>query len=381
MAMVINEEQQMLKESAAGFLAEFAPVTELRKQRDAGSEKGYADNLWRQMADMGWAAILVPEAYGGLEFGHVGMGQIVEQTGRSLTASPLFSTAILGVTAINHAANAAQKTELLGAIAAGELTTALAVDEKIHHAPTLISMTASANEQGDGYILNGCKCFVADGSVADKLIVAARTSGKSGDIAGISLFIVDRTAAGIEVDRREMVDCRNYANISFNNVPVTDAELLGEAGGGFHALSATLDAGNAFLAAEMLGIAQQTFDTTLQYLKERKQFGVLIGSFQALQHRAAHWWSEIELCKSVVLKALQALDESDAKSPLLVSIAKAKLCEVAELATNEAIQMHGGIGMTDEYDVGFYIKRARPAAMLFGDYSYHGDRFALLSGY
>jgi len=379
MALVINEEQQMLKESAQGFLAEFAPVAELRKQRDAGSEKGYADNLWAQMVDMGWAAILVPEAYGGLEFGHVGMGQIVEQTGRTLTASPLFATAILGVTAINHAGSEDQKTELLAAIAGGELTTALAVDEKIHHAPTEINMTASA--KGQGYVLNGSKCFVADGSTADKLIVAARTSGDAGDINGISLFLVDRTVAGVEVERTQMVDCRNYANINFNNLEVPQSALLGEEGRGFQALSATLDVGNAYLAAELLGIAQQTFDTTLQYLKERKQFGVLIGSFQALQHRAAHWWSEVELCKSVVLKALQALEKGDDNSPLLVSIAKAKLCEVAELATNEAIQMHGGIGMTDEYDIGFYIKRARPAAMLFGDYSYHGDRFALLSGY
>jgi alkylation response protein AidB-like acyl-CoA dehydrogenase len=379
MALVINEEQQMLKESAQGFLAEFAPIAELRKQRDSGSEKGYGDNLWQQMVDMGWAAILVPEAYGGLEFGHVGMGQIVEQTGRTLTASPLFSTAILGVTAINFSANEEQKTELLGAIAGGELTTALAVDEKTHHAPSQISTTATAS--GQGYNLNGSKRFVVDGSTADKLIVAARSSGDAGDIEGVSLFIVDRTAAGVEVERTEMVDCRNYANINFNNVEVSATALLGEEGKGFSALSATLDIGNAYLAAEMLGIAQQTFDTTLQYLKERKQFGVLIGSFQALQHRAAHWWSEIELCKSVVLKALQALDKGDDKSPLLVSIAKAKLCEVAELATNEAIQMHGGIGMTDEYDIGFYIKRARPAAMLFGDYSYHGDRFARLSGY
>jgi acyl-CoA dehydrogenase len=379
MALIINEEQQMLKESAQGFLAEFAPIAELRKQRDSGSEKGYGDNLWRQMVDMGWAAILVPEAYGGLEFGHVGMGQIVEQTGRTLTASPLFSTAILGVTAINFSANEEQKTELLRAIAGGELTTALAVDEKTHHAPSQISTTATAS--GQGYILNGSKRFVVDGSTADKLIVAARSSGDAGDIEGVSLFIVDRTATGVEVERTEMVDCRNYANIHFNNAEVSATALLGEEGKGYSALSATLDIGNAYLAAEMLGIAQQTFDTTLQYLKERKQFGVLIGSFQALQHRAAHWWSEIELCKSVVLKALQALDKDDAKSPLLVSIAKAKLCEVAELATNEAIQMHGGIGMTDEYDIGFYIKRARPAAMLFGDYSYHGDRFALLSGY
>jgi alkylation response protein AidB-like acyl-CoA dehydrogenase len=379
MALVLNEEQQMLKESAQGFLAEFAPLAELRKQRDAGSQTGYADNLWSQMVDMGWAAILVPEAYGGLGFGHVGMGQIVEQSGRTLTASPLFATAILGVTAINSAGNEAQKSELLGAIARGEITTALAIDEKIHHAPTQISMTATKRE--GGYVLNGAKRFVADGSTADKLIVAARTGGEPGDMTGISLFVVDRTATGIGVDRTVMTDTRNYAEISFNNVEVAESGLLGAEGYGFNALNATLDAGNIYLAAELLGIAQETFGVTLQYLKERKQFGVLIGSFQALQHRAAHWWSEVELCKSVVLKALQSIDEGDDKSPALASIAKAKLCEIAELATNEAIQMHGGIGMTDEYDIGFFIKRARSAQIMFGDNSYHTDRFALLSGY
>lgn len=379
MALVLNQEQQMLKESAQGFLAEFAPLAELRKQRDAGSQTGYADNLWAQMANMGWAAILVPEAYGGLEFGHVGMGQIVEQTGRTLTASPLFATAVLGVTAINSAASEAQKTELLGAIAAGDITTALAVDEKIHHAPAAISMTAV--KQNGGYLLNGAKRFVADGSTADKLIVAARTAGEAGDIDGISLFVVDRSAAGVEVERTPMTDTRNYANIRFSNVEVAEAALLGEEGKGFAALSATLDAGNIYLAAELLGIAQESFDRTLQYLKERKQFGVLIGSFQSLQHRAADWWSQVELCKSAVLKALQAMDEGDARAPALASIAKAKLCQVTELATNEAIQMHGGIGMTDEYEIGFFIKRARPAQMMFGDNHYHTDRFALLSGY
>ena len=379
MALVLNEEQQMLKESAQGFLAEFAPIAELRKQRDAGSQTGYADNLWGQMTDMGWAAILVPEAYGGLEFGHVGMGQIVEQTGRTLTASPLFATAILGVTAINAAGSEAQKTELLGAIAGGEITTALAVDESIHHAPTQISMTAV--KQGGGYVLNGAKRFVADGSTADKLIVVARTSGEAGDMQGISLFVVDRTAAGVEVERVEMTDTRNYANLKFSNVEVAEAALLGEEGKGFKALSTTLDAGNIYLSAELLGMAQQSFDVTLQYLKERKQFGVLIGSFQALQHRAADWWSQVELCKSVVLKSLQAMDEGDKHAPVLASVAKAKLCDVAELSTNEAIQMHAGIGMTDEYDIGFFIKRSRPAQMMFGDNSYHTDRFALLSGY
>ena len=379
MALVLNEEQQMLKESAQGFLAEFAPLAELRAQRDAGSETGYADSLWGQMVDMGWAAILVPEAYGGLEFGHVGMGQIVEQTGRTLTASPLFATGILGVTAINKAGSEEQKAELLGAIAGGEITTALAVDETAHHAPAQISMAAT--KQGSGYSLNGSKRFVADGGTADKLIVAARSSGEAGDMKGISLFIVDRTAAGVEVERTATTDGRNYANINFNNVEVAESALLGEEGKGFRALSATLDAGNIFLAAELLGISQESFDRTLQYLKERKQFGVLIGSFQALQHRAADWWSQIELCKSVVLKALQAMDEGDIRTPAMASIAKAKLSEVADLATNEAIQMHAGIGMTDEYEIGFFIKRALPAQTLFGDNSYHTDRFALLNGY
>ena len=173
MALVLNEEQEMLKESAQGFLAEHAPVSELRAQRDAGSDKGYSDTLWSQMANMGWAAILVPEEYGGLAFGHVGMAQIVEQSGRTLTASPLLSTAILGVTAINVAGSEVQKSELLEAIAGGELTMALAVDETIHHDPVQTAMSAVSKD--GGYVLNGEKRFVVDGSTADKLIVATRT--------------------------------------------------------------------------------------------------------------------------------------------------------------------------------------------------------------
>jgi alkylation response protein AidB-like acyl-CoA dehydrogenase len=379
MALVLNEEQEMLKESAQGFLAEHAPVSELRAQRDAGSDKGYSDTLWSQMANMGWAAILVPEEYGGLAFGHVGMAQIVEQSGRTLTASPLLSTAILGVTAINVAGSEVQKSELLEAIAGGELTMALAVDETIHHDPVQTAMSAVSKD--GGYVLNGEKRFVVDGSTADKLIVATRTSGSPGDMKGISLFLVDRTSDGVNVQRTQMLDGRNAAIITFTNVEVSIDALLGEQDKGFAALSATLDAGNAHIAAELLGIAQESFDRTLHYMKERKQFGALIGSFQALQHRAAHWWSEIEMCKSVVLKAMQSLDESDVKSSALASIAKAKLCEVAELSTNEAIQIHGGIGMTDEYEIGFFIKRARPAQMLLGGYNYHANRFALISGY
>ena len=379
MALVLNEEQEMLKESAQGFLAEHAPVSELRAQRDAGSDNGYSDTLWSQMANMGWAAILVPEEYGGLAFGHVGMAQIVEQSGRTLTASPLLSTAILGVTAINVAGSEVQKSELLEAIAGGELTMALAVDETIHHDPVQTAMSAVSKD--GGYVLNGEKRFVVDGSTADKLIVATRTSGSPGDMKGISLFLVDRTADGVNVQRTQMLDGRNAAIITFTNVEVSIDALLGEQDKGFAALSATLDAGNAHIAAELLGIAQESFDRTLHYMKERKQFGALIGSFQALQHRAAHWWSEIEMCKSVVLKVMQSLDEGDVKSSALASIAKAKLCEVAELSTNEAIQMHGGMGITDELDIGLFLKRARISIQILGDSDYHKNRYAELNGY
>ena len=377
MALIVNEEQQMLKESAQGFFAEFAPMSELRRLREDGSD--YCDVLWKRMVEMGWAAILIPEKYGGLGFGHVGMGQIMEQSGRALASSPLFSSAILGVSAINLLGSEEQKETMLPAIAVGELTLALAIDESRHHEPQAVAL--SALKTPDGFRLNGKKLGVVDGHSAEKLIVAARTGGDAGDKEGISLFLVDAKASGLDFLRTSTVDSRSVAAIHFDDTNVPADSLLGSENEGFVALSSVLDIGNAHLAAELLGIANESFDRTLQYLKQRKQFGSMIGSFQALQHRAAHWWSEIELCKSIVLKSLTAIDEGDFRSPRLASIAKAKLCEVAELSTNEAIQMHGGVGMTDEYDIGFYIKRARPAQMLFGDYSYHGDRFALMTGY
>ena len=377
MALIINEEQQMLRESAQGFFAEFAPMSELRRLREDDSD--YCDLLWKRMVDMGWAAILVPEKYGGLGFGHVGMGQIMEQSGRALAASPLFSSAVIGVSAINLLGDERQKETLLPQIAAGQLMLSLAIDESRHHEPNDIAL--SALKTPEGYRLSGKKYGVIDGHSSAELIVAARTQAEVGDKEGISLFLVDAKSSGLEILRTPTVDSRSVSIINFNEVIVPLENLLGPEGSGFAGLSSVLDIANAHLAAELLGIATESFDRTLRYLKERKQFGSLIGSFQALQHRTAHWWSEIELCKSIVLKCLSAIDEGDSRVPGLASIAKAKLCEVAELSTNEAIQMHGGVGMTDEYDIGFFIKRARPAQMLYGDYSYHGDRFAMMTGY
>jgi acyl-CoA dehydrogenase len=377
--LVLTEEQQMLKDAAKGFLQENAPVTQLRQLRDSRDPTGFSKALWQQMLDMGFVGTLIPEAFGGSAFGHVGMGQIAEEAGRNLSASPLFATATLGVSALLLAGSDAQQQELLAAIAEGRLLTALAVDETARHAPSRVQTTARKSD--GGFVVNGKKIAVVDGHVADKLIVSVRTAGEPTDQHGLTLLLIDRAAAGVTVERTIMVDSRNSAEIHFKDVQVGADAVLGEVDQGHATLQKLLDIGNAQLAAELLGIAQECFDRTLQYLKERKQFGVLIGSFQSLQHRAAHLWSEIELVKSVVLRALQALDDDSANASALASLAKAKASEVAELATNEAVQMHGGIGMTDEFDIGLFMKRARPVQQLFGDYSYHADRYAASNGY
>ncbi|MCC5857542.1 MAG: acyl-CoA dehydrogenase [Ectothiorhodospiraceae bacterium] len=377
--LVLNEEQQMLKDTARRFFSERAPVSQLRRLRDERDATGFSRDLWRAMADMGLVGTLIDEAYGGTGFGHVGMGLVVEEAGRNLSASPLLSTAVLGASLVQYAGTDSHKQSLLPAIADGSRLTALAVDERPRHAPRQIETRAQAT--GDGFILSGRKINVIDGHVADTLIVAARSAGAPGDADGLSLLLVDREAPGVTVERTFMVDSRNAAIVTFDGVQVPDDAVLGLPGQGREPLQRALDIGNAHLAAELLGIALEAFERTVKYLQERKQFGVTIGSFQGLQHRAAHLFSELELVKSVVLKALQALDEGDDRAPELVSLAKAKACEVAELATNEGVQMHGGMGMTDEFDIGLFLKRARPVQQLFGDYRYHADRYAGLRGY
>lgn len=379
MALVLNEEQQMLKESASGFLQEHAPVAALRALRDTRDEVGFSRALWASMAELGWAGILIDESYGGLQFGHVGMGQVMEQNGRTLTASPLFSTAILGVSAISLAGSELQKKALLPAIAAGDLVTALAVDSGSRHNPC--STGVSAQQTAEGYCLNGEKQFVVDGHVADKFIVSARTGGTEGSTEGVTLFVIDADCAGVEVERVFMADSLNSAFVRFTNANCAEDAVLGGVDAGYEQLQQVLDIGNVHLSAELLGLSQEVFERTVAYMKERKQYGVLIGSYQALQHRAANLFSEIELAKSVVIKALQALDEGAENTRLLVSLAKAKVSEVATLATNEAVQLHGGIGMTDELDIGFFMKRARIAEQLLGDQRYHTRRFATLNGY
>ncbi len=379
MALVLNEEQRLLKESAQSFLAAEAPVAALRKLRDSKDALGYDPELWRQMAEMGWASIVLPEEFGGLDFGFAGLGVVLEETGRTLAASPLFATTVLGASALLLGASGEQKTALLPAIAEGSLTFALAHEESHHHQPTRVA--TQARRQGEQYVINGCKTFVLDGHSADKLIVVARTSGEDSDSAGISLLLVDRDTPGVTVQRTLMADSRNAANISFSDVAVPTQALVGGEGDGWEILEPVLDRGRVAMAAEMFGLATECLERTVAYLKEREQFGALIGSFQALQHRAAHMQAEVELCRSVIRQALSTVDDAPGQLPMLASLAKAQLNELVKLTSNEAVQMHGGIGVTDEMDIGFFLKRARVAMQILGDTGFHKDRYATLSGY
>lgn len=379
MALVLNEEQRLLKDSAREFLQSNSPVEAFRKLRDEKDATGYSQDIWQQMVELGWTGIAIPESYGGLDFGFSGLGTIFEESGRTLAASPLFSTVVLGASAIEFAGSEEQKQELLGEVAAGSLTLALALEEGTHHAPTNIALTAE--KSGDSYTLNGTKTFVLDGHSADKLVVVARTSGQAGDTDGISLFIVDQETAGININRTINMDSRNAARIEFSNVSVPASQLLGEEGKSFDALDKTLDRGRAILAAEMLGGCLEMFQRTCEYLKEREQFDVKIGTFQALKHRASIMFTEIELCKSVVLAALEAVDNKADNLNEIASLAKARLCDTFQLVTNEATQMHGGIGVTDELDIGLFLKRARASMLLLGDASFHRNRYANIKGF
>ena len=379
MALILNEEQQSLKDIAREFLQNNAPVTHFREIRDTENELGYDESLWKEMVNLGWSGILIPEEYGGFDFGMVGMGSILEEAGKTLTPSPLFSTGVLGASLLTLGGTDAQKQTYLPQIVDGTLTTSLALEESNRHAP--YSIETQAKKNGDSFVISGSKNFVIDGHSSNLLIVAARTEGSKNDVSGITVFLVDSDTDGIEINKTSMVDSRNAANIKFSDVAISSNNILGEENNGASLLESVLDRAQIAISAEMLGNATQAFDLTLAYLKERKQFGAVIGTFQALQHRAAEMYSELELTKSSVIAACNAVDNNSNDLRRMASLAKFKSGETNYLVTNEAVQMHGGVGVTDEYDVGLFMKRARVTEQIFGNSEYHIDRYATLSDY
>jgi alkylation response protein AidB-like acyl-CoA dehydrogenase len=376
--IALDEDRIMLRDSARDFLTDKSPVSELRRLRDTKDKDGFSRDLWRGMKDMGWTGILIDEAHGGSDFGHVGMALVCEEMGRTLAASPFLSTAVMAATALKRGSEE-QKKKWLPAISEAKAIIALAVDEGRKHAPEATALKAEMS--GNAFRLNGDKTFVVDGHVADQIIVAARTEGEPGNKNGISLFIIDAKSPGISIERVVGVDSRNNARIKFENVHAAGTDALGEIGKGYGLLENALNAGRAGISAEMLGVAGESFDRTVAYLKERKQFGKPIGAFQALQHRAAHLFGEIELLRSLVLAACVQLDSNPDGAGPAVSAAKFKAIETSRLAVSEAVQMYGGMGMTDEVEIGFFMKRSRATAEFLGDAYFHGDRFALSQKY
>ena len=378
MSLVLNEEQVFLKDSAKKFASEKTPTTHFREVRDSETDNCYDDKIWQEMVSLGWTGILVPEEFGGSNFGVAGISSILEELGRTLTPSPLFSTAVVGVSLMKHASDDAKK-DILTKVVQDGLRLCFAIEESNHHDPVKIS--CEAKKDGSNFIISGEKSFVIDGGFADKIIVACRTSGEEGTKNGLSLFVLDSDCKGLTITPTKMVDSRNAANMKFENVEIPSEKLIGKENDAYEIIESVLDISRAAISAEMLGSALQAYEITLDYLKEREQFGSKIGSFQALQHRAAIMFSELELCKSCVIESITSFDEGGNDSERLASLSKAKVGEVFHLISNESVQMHGGIGVTDEYDIGLYLKRARVAEQIFGDSNFHKNRYAELTGY
>ena len=379
MALVLNQEQSMLRDSARGLIGDKAPVSHLRQLRDARDASGFSRELWKAFAEMGFAGLLVPEEFGGSGLGCVEAGIVMEEIGRTLMPSPFLATGVLAASALARGGSDAQKSQYLPGIADGSLLAALAIDEGAKHRPLQTSLQAVRS--GNGFKLSGDKAFVVDGHTADLLIVAARTAGSAGERDGLTLFLVDPKTKGVAIERTAMVDSHNAARIVFDHAEVNADGVLGEVDQGFGLLEGVLNIGRGAVASEMVGLSEEVFGRTVSYLKERKQFGKLIGEFQALQHRAAELYIDIEITRAAVLKALQTLDGNFENAGAAVAVAKARAGSTATLAVQEGVQMHGGMGMTDQFDIGFFMKRARVCQELFGDTNFHADQLARMKNY
>lgn len=375
-SLQLTDEEQMLASSANALLAEQSPVSAFRALRDSGHSWDPA--LWKTMAEMGWTGVLAPESCGGSDIGHSAAGLLSRAMGNTLVASPFISTAVIAASALRQQATDRAR-ESLAAIVAGDLRYALAIDEGNKHAPGHTAMVAERS--GNGYRLQGDKTFVVDGGIANRILVLARTAGAPGDQHGLTLFDLHIERLGISAELMDTVDYRDAARLNFNAVEATGDDIIGDPDNGLAALSPALVAGQAAVAAEMTGVAAGAFGMTVSYLKERRQFGLPIGSFQALQHRAAKLWCDIELTASAILKAGRVLDTDTPNAALFVSLAKARAAGTVKLAVTEGVQMHGGMGMTDEFDMGFYMKRARVSTEWLGDYSYHAENIARIRGF
>jgi len=354
---VLNEEQEMLRDMAREWTSNESPVTEFRKVRAGGSDEAFDRKAYATMAEMGWIGVIIPEAQGGSDFGWLSAGLVVEELGKTLTASPLVASTVAAA-AILLGGSQEQQAKWLPGLASGEIIGTLAVDEGPRHDPAKLETTVSGGK------LSGTKAFVPEAHGADLFVVA----GKDG------LYLVEK-GEGVALSTRKLTDQRSHAEVRFDGAA---ADRL--AGGGDSLLDDVLDRARILTACEMLGMAQAVFDTTLDYLKQRVQFNQVLATFQALQHRMADLFGDLAMMRSAVEGGLQALDSGFGVARA-ATIAKAEANRVLHTVTREGVQLHGGMGMTDEYDVGFYLKRARVLEASFGSTSFLKNRFATIVGY
>jgi alkylation response protein AidB-like acyl-CoA dehydrogenase len=380
MQLVLTEDQDLLAKTAADFVSQNSPVARLRALRDADDPDRFSRALWKQMAELGWVGIPFPESLGGAGMGLAELAVVLEELGRNLAPEPFLSTVLLAGGVLQLAGSESQQKRWLEPAVQGDAFLALAQQERASRFD-LHRVATRAESAGGGFRLSGEKVAVLDGAAADALIVVARSAGAEDDRRGISLFLVPASAPGLVVERLSRVDSRGAALVRLDGCQVGADALVGVQGEGLPVLEAAVDRATVGLCAEMFGSMSQAFDRTLDYLKHRIQFGVPIGSFQALKHRAAELFIQIELCRSAVMAAARAVDAGSSEAAVLVSLAKARCSDAGILVANEAIQMHGGIGMTDEHEIGFYLKRARVAELTLGDGAWHRARWARLAGY
>jgi acyl-CoA dehydrogenase len=378
--LVLSEDQELLAKTAADFVRQHSPVSRIRALRDANDPIGYSRDLWKQMAELGWTGILIPDTHGGAGMGLADLSVVLEALGRTLAPEPFLSTVLLAGELLNHAGSEAQKQAWLPGIASGEKILTVAYQES-RSRYDLNRVSTKAENQDQSWVLSGEKIQVLDGQSAEAFIVSARTSGNTNDTKGITLFLVIKDTPGVKLTPLHRVDNRASVILTLDGVKVGQDSIVGSLDGGYEPLAHVVDRATIGLCAEMLGGMSQIFDDTINYLKTRQQFGVLIGTFQGLQHRAARLFMELELARSTVMAAARAADANDSDWQPLVSLAKARCSDAYILAGNEGVQMHGGIGMTDEHDAGFYLKRARATEMTFGDAAWHRERWARLRSY
>ena len=371
----LGEEQVMLKTSARDFLEKECPKKLVRDMIE--DEKGYSPELWRKMAELGWQALVFPEEYGGIGSGFLDLAVLSEEMGRALVPGPFVPTVVLAGGTILAAGSEEQKQEFLPKIAEGEMIMTLALTE-LDGSIEAAGVTVKATPSGDNFTINGTKLFVPDAHVADQLICAARTKDGTDKEDGITLFLVDPRTDGVNIEVLKTMSGEKLCEVVFNNATVPGSNILGEPDRGWPVIQKVLQQATVAECAWMVGGARWVLETTLDYAKERIQFGVPIGSFQAIQHKFADMAVEVEGATSLTYYAAWATMENDPGAEMATHVAKAWCSDIYKHATFEGVQIHGGIGFTWDHDMHLYFKRAKSGEVNLGDAIYHREKVAQL---